>query len=635
MDKHTLIGFLLIIGIMVGFSYFNRPSEEELERQRQIQDSIRTEQAQAQAMAEAELQAAEQQQINQQSDSVNQELLVGKLGDFAQFSQGEAKGFTLENDLIKVTVSNKGGAVQSVEVKDYTTNSGKPLILFDQTDSEQNMTLITTNNRVVDTKELYFKASYLNDSTLEMSLPMAEGALRFTYTLPQSSYMLGFKIKADNMSQYLSQRENGLDMEWDMMIRQQERGRKFENRYSGLYYKFLEDDVENLETEKDDSQKLTNKVKWIGFKDQFFSSIIIADGDGYFTSTDLESSMLSDGIDGNGTRYLKHCNSRMVVNFDPSGVEDTELQYFFGPNQYKILKGIDNDKEDSEELQLVDILPLGWGIFGWVNKYLIIPIFNFLGKFLVNYGLIIFLLTLIIKVILLPFTYKSYMSTAKMRVLRPQIDEITSKIPEDKSMERQQATMSLYRSAGVSPMGGCLPMLLQMPILFAMFTFFPACIELRQQGFLWADDLSTYDSILSWDTYIPIISSIYGNHVSLFCLLMCITNIVYTHITMRDQPGNNQMPAMKWMMYLMPIMFLFIFNDYAAGLSYYYLVSLLITIGQTYLFRLFVDDKKVLAKLEENKKKPKKKSGFMERLEKMQKEQMAQQREMAKKRAKR
>ncbi len=634
MDKHTLIGFLLIIGIMVGFSYLNRPSEEELERQRQIQDSIRTEQAERQAIAEAELKAAESQQIQQLTDSVSNDLSVKKLGDFAQFAQGEYKGFILENDLIKVTVSNKGGCVQSVEVKDYTTSNGKPLILFDDTDSEQNMTLVTTNNRVIDTKDLYFHASYVNDSTLEMSLPMDSGAFVLTYTLPQGSYMLDFNIKANNMSAYLSQRENGLDMEWDMMIRQQERGRKFENRYSGLYYKFVEDDVENLETEKDDSQKLTNRVKWIGFKDQFFSSIIIAGGESFFSSTDLESSMLSDVADNNGTRYLKHCNSHMVVNFDPTGAESTELQYFFGPNQYKTLKAIDEGKDGVDELQLVDILPLGWGIFGWVNKYLIIPIFNFLGRFLVSYGLIIFLLTLIIKVILLPFTFKSYMSTAKMRVLRPQIDEITSKIPEDKAMERQQATMSLYRSAGVSPMGGCLPMLLQMPILFAMFTFFPACIELRQQGFLWADDLSTYDSIFSWDSYIPIISSIYGNHVSLFCLLMCITNIVYTHITMRDQPGNNQMPAMKWMMYLMPVMFLFIFNDYAAGLSYYYLVSLLITIGQTYLFRLFVDDKKVLAKLEENKKKPKKKSGFMERLEKMQKEQMAQQRAMAKKRGK-
>jgi YidC/Oxa1 family membrane protein insertase len=224
------------------------------------------------------------------------------------------------------------------------------------------------------------------------------------------------------------------------------------------------------------------------------------------------------------------------------------------------------------------------------------------------------------------------MSTAKMRVLRPQIEEINARIPEDKAMERQQATMALYRSSGVSPMGGCLPMLLQMPILFAMFTFFPSCIELRQQAFLWADDLSAYDSILSWDTYIPIISSIYGNHVSLFCLLMCITNIIYTYINMKDQPGNNQMPMMKYMMYFMPIMFLFIFNDYAAGLSYYYLVSLLITIGQTFLFRLFVDDEKLLQKIEANKKKPQKKSGFMARLEKMQREQLAMQREQAKKR---
>ena len=280
-------------------------------------------------------------------------------------------------------------------------------------------------------------------------------------------------------------------------------------------------------------------------------------------------------------------------------------------------KGVESD----QKLGLQEIIPLGWSLFRWVSRFLIIPMFNFFGTFISNYGIIILLMTIVIKLILLPFTYKSYMSTAKMRVLKPQIDEINAKIPADKAMERQQATMALYKRVGVSPMSGCLPMLLQMPILFAMFSFFPAAIELRQQSFLWAQDLSSYDAIFSWDAYIPLITPYFGNHISLFCLLMTITNVVYTKLNMANQMGGQQMAAMKWMMYLMPFMFMFMFNDYASGLSYYYFISLLITIGQTYLFRLFVDEEKLLKKLEAKKQKPAKKSGFMARLEEAQRQQ--------------
>ncbi|MCQ2351752.1 MAG: membrane protein insertase YidC [Paludibacteraceae bacterium] len=629
MDKNTVIGFLLILAIMVGFSYFTRPSEEELEKQRAAQDSIRAVHAEQEAQREIEYEEAERLAL--QKDSAREASMVGAYGEFGQFVSGEDKDYTIENELLKVTVSAKGGAVTSVEVKDYTNADDQPLILFDKSDSYQSITLVTATNKVVETKDLYFTATQKGDSILEMSLPFESGAITYTYRMHPNSYLVDYDIKAVGLEKYLSQRENGLDMEFDVRLRQQERGRKFENRYSGLYYKFLEDDVENLETEKDDAKKLTNKVKWIGFKDQFFSTVLISRGESNFTSVDLTSEVEPD-VWTNSQKYLKSLDSKLLMTFDPSGAKATTLQYFFGPNQYKILRSFDHDAVEGEQLELDEMLPLGWAIFGWCNKYLIIPIFNWLGNYFVSYGLIIFLLTLIIKLILLPFTFKSYMSTAKMRVLRPQIEELTAKYPAGKETERSQATMELYRKAGVNPMGGCLPMLLQMPILFAMFTFFPSCIELRHQAFLWADDLSAYDSIVSWDTYIPIISSIYGNHVSLFCLLMCITNIVYSYLNMKDQPTNSQMPAMKWMMYLMPVMFLFIFNDYAAGLSYYYLVSLLITIGQTFLFRLFVNDEKVLAQLEKNKKKPQKKSGFMARLEQMQKQQQAMAREQAKKR---
>lgn len=619
MDKNTIIGFVLILAIIVGFSWYSRPSEEELARQRAYRDSIAA--IEAREPAQEIRQYMDPAEASAASDSLR---TADEMGAFAPFAQGTDTAFVLDNGLIRADISTKGARVSRVELKQYKAYGDSQLILFDEKDAEYGFTLLTANNRVVDSKDLYFVGTQLNDSTLMFTLPVAGGSeFQIFYVLPSNSYMMDVYVNALNMKDYLSQRSAGLDLQWSMRIKQQEKGRKFENRYSGVYYKYLGDDVENLSNEESDAEQLSNRVKWIGFKDQFFSSVLIADD--YFGGVALESEMLP-----NSSPYLKSCKAEMTVGFDPSGGERTHLRVFFGPNQYKILHAFDDDVPSEERLDMDDMLPLGWSLFGWINKYLIIPIFNFLGQYIDNYGIIILLLTIIIKLILLPFTFKSYMSSAKMRVLRPQIEEINQKYPPEKAMERQQATMALYNRAGVSPMGGCLPMLLQLPILYAMFSFFPACIELRQQPFLWADDLSAYDAILSWDVNIPIISSIYGNHVSLFCLLMCVTNIIYTYINMKDQPSNAQMPMMKWMMYLMPIMFLFIFNDYAAGLSYYYLVSLLITILQTYIFRWSVNDQKVLAKLNANQNKPRKKSKFMERMEQMQKEQQQYQRELAK-----
>ena len=316
----------------------------------------------------------------------------------------------------------------------------------------------------------------------------------------------------------------------------------------------------------------------------------------------------------------------MAVGFDPAGNQPTGFRFFFGPNRYKILSGYDKGVPGDEKLYLRDLIPLGWTIFGWVNRFMIIPMFNLFSTFIGSFGLIILLMTVVIKIVLFPMTYKSYVSSAKMRVLKPEIDEINARIPADKAMERQKATMELYNKVGVSPMSGCLPMLLQMPILFAMFSFFPSAIELRQQSFLWAQDLSAYDSILSWNAYIPLVTPYFGNHISLFCLLMTISSIISTKLTMSQTPTASDQPGagmMKWMMYLMPLMFMFMFNNYASGLSYYYFLSTLITIGQTYIIRATVDDKKLLAQLHAkgSKAKPKNKSGFMERLEKMQREQ--------------
>ena len=622
MDKNTIIGFALILAILVGFSWWTKPSEEEIARQQAYNDSIAA--VQAQKAVEQEI-MFQQTIIDQEAANANQAF---DYGVFTPFSQGENQKVVLENEELKLTLNTKGGNITEVELKNYKNYDKNPLILFEEQDVNQYFTLVTANNRVVESSNLYFTPSMLNDSTLAMSITLETGeTLSQVYSL--DGFMVNYNIESKGMNNVLSPRMNTVDMVWNLNMRQQERSKKFEGRYSALYYKYYDDEVENLSENGSDAEKLIGKVKWVACKDQFFSSVLIAED--YFTNVEIESNV-SEPVN-----YLKDCKTQLSFNYDASGAQPTNLKFYFGPNSYQDLKDYDdNAKTSADKLHLEELVPLGWGIFGWVNKYLVIPIFNLLGSFIANYGLVIFLLTLIIKLLILPLTYKSYMSTAKMRVLRPQIEEINKRIPEDKPMERQQATMALYRKVGVSPMGGCLPMLLQMPVLFALFVFFPVAIELRQQGFLWADDLSSYDSIFSWDVYIPFISSYYGNHISLFCLLMAIANIISTKISTDAQSaGSQQMPAMKWMMYLMPIMFLFFFNDYASGLTYYYLVSTLLTLLQTLIFRLSINDEKILHKLNTYKPKEKKKSGFMARLEQMQKEQMAKQREQIKKQQRR
>ena len=626
MDKNTIIGFSLILALLVGYSWYTKPTEEQIKAQQAYNDSIYQIQAEQAALREMEF-----AQAQAYADSINK----GKQADYGAFNAltiGEEKYYTIENDSLLVTLSNKGGSIVSVQLKGYLTSDKEPLVLFDQSDAKTQFTLITNNNRIVESDNLYFNATQVSDSSITMALQMdSTSALFLNYDLHKDTYLVNMSMEAVGMDKYLSPQMTSLDWSWDMKIRKQERSKKFEGRYSGLYYKFYDDEVENLSNDADDREDLSNRIHWIACKDQFFSTVFIAE-ESFFTNTQVESAISKE------SNYLKDCKILASSDLcDPRGNDVTHFTYYFGPNSYQLLSALDDNVENSEyHYDLEEMIPLGWGIFGWVNKYLIIPIFNFLGSFISNYGLVIFLLTLIVKLILLPFTYKSYMSTAKMRVLRPEIEKINAKIPEDKPMERQQATMALYRKVGVSPMGGCLPMLLQMPILFALFVFFPAAIELRQQGFLWADDLSSYDSIFSWTTYIPFISTYYGNHVSLFCLLMAITNIISTKISMDSQAsGQQQMPMMKWMMYLMPLMFLFFFNDYASGLCYYYLISTLLTLLQTFIFRLSINDEKLLAKLKANSGKPQKKSGFMARLEQMQKEQMARQREMLKQQQKR
>ncbi|MDR1344210.1 MAG: membrane protein insertase YidC [Tannerellaceae bacterium] len=620
MDKNTIIGFVLIGLVLLLFTWLNKPTPEQIEARR-AQDSIaRVEQARH--LEEIRLQderiAAEVEIDNDMPDSVLMAERESAFGVFASSMEGTEEFVILENDRLEVRISNKGGQVSYARLKDYTTHDSLPLILFEGDESKIDFTLITATNRVVNTAGLYFTPLIGNDpNTVTMRLNAgSEGYLDFIYSLDADDYMLHYTIRGQGLNGILSPGTNALDMKWDQLIRQQEKGRKYEDQYTGLYYKFVADDVENLSVSGNRSERIQNRLRWIAYKDKFFSTILISD-DG-FESTTLDSRQLASGA------YLKRFNTITSLPFDLQGREATSLRYYFGPNQYSQLKSYDKDASSGEQLDMEKLVPLGASVFRWMNQYFILPIFDFLGRHISNMGLVIFLLTLIVKVILFPLTYKGYMSSAKMRVLRPQVEALNAKYPgQDKALDRQRATMDLYSRAGASPMSGCLPMLLQMPILIALYMLFPASIELRHQSFLWAQDLSAYDAVISWSAYIPIVSPYFGNHISLFCLLMVIVNIVYAKFNMEmTNTGQQQMPGMKFMMiYMMPLMLLVFLNQSASGLSYYYFISTLITIIQTLSFRYIINEEKLLAKLEANKKKPSKKSGFMKRLEDMQKQQ--------------
>ena len=635
MDKNTWIGFALIAAIIVGFSFLNRPSQEELAERKRVQDSIALVQAAEWEAQQQSAQIAEQLQAAQNANTPTPELLAEQIanlyGPFAPATQGKEGFVTLENSKIKIAIDRRGGRIAKVELKEYKAygDSVNPLCLFQNDESSLNFTLLTNTTRILATRDLYFSevSQITNEEgstvlTMRLNTNIEDCYLDFVYTLPADDYMVGMSMQPHNMQFALAPNMASIEMQWNQLIPQQEKGRKFEEKYAQLQYMFVGGDIEKLSEVKADRQKESARIKWIGYKDQFFSTVMIAE-DGF------ESSEMESAIAGAHTRYIKEYKTKASLPFDITGKKTSDIRYYFGPNHYNTLKAYDKNVENAEKLHLNELVPLGWKIVAWINQILVIPMFDLFTSWGLHIGIVILLMTLVIKLIILPFVFASYKSSAKMRVLKPQLDEINAKYPPEKMQERQQATMALYQKAGVSPMSGCLPMLFQFPVVMAMFWFLPTAIELRGQSLFWADDLSTYDAIITWNTHIPI----FGTHLSLFCLLMTIVNIVYTHITMQQQAGGQEMKMMKWMMYLMPLMFLFIFNDYAAGLSYYYFVSLLMTILQTMIFRWAIDDKKVLAQMEANAKKKgtQKKSGFAARLEAMQREQQRLAREQAKK----
>ena len=475
------------------------------------------------------------------------------------------------------------------------------------------------------TADLYFTPRVLNDSTVLMALEFGPDTYwGIRYTLPRGeSYVVKMDVVQKNMAPVAQSNNRNMIFSWNQDLKRQEKGRMFEERNSALYYKYAGGSVENLKEAKDDTKEREAKIKWIGFKNQFFSSVMVMNK-GSFNSADFKSTIMTE------KDYLKNFAAEAKISdYDWNKENPVSLSLFLGPNLYPLLSDLDHQMDVDEDLKLTRMIPLGWNIFRWINTGVVIPVFNFLSKFISNYGIIILLLTIFIKLVLFPLTYKSYRSQAVMRILAPQIQALNEKYPgTENAMTRQQKTMALYNSAGANPMSGCLPLLLQMPILFAMFSFFPSCIELRGQSFLWAHDLSAPDAIISWTGDIPLVTKYFGNHISLFCLLMTGTNIIYTYLNSQSQ--SNTMPGMKLMMYLMPVMFMIFFNNYAAALSYYYFLSLLITIIQTYSFRFIIKEEDVRKKMAENAKKPKKKSKFMQRMEEMQRQQQQMLREQQK-----
>jgi len=625
MDKNTIIGALLIGAVLIGFTLFQQSSP-------QPQATPTADTTQVVALSQSALRAtgtgADGCTIDHPEDSVS---VVGPVLPAYQQERPE-QTVVLKNKKLTLKLSNKGASPVEATLADYTDQQKKPVQLFRQGDATLNLPLRTLENKIVNTSTAYFDVISQSDSAAVLRMQIDSVAyLDFAYTLRPDDYRVGLTITGHELRRLLPVNMTTQDVEWRQRMPQQEQSWKFEGQYSGIYYHFPKGDVERLETSSESTEEIKESLQWVAFKDKYFSSVLINQRTGF------QNNKLTLKAEDEGSGYVRSCS--LVASFPMSVKEEVTqvpLTFIFGPNDYELLQRYDAElSQNDAPLQLDHLVYLGMSVFRWINKYLIIPIVTFLSGFLSNWGIIILLMTLIIKMLLWPFTHKSYLSQAKMRVLKPQIDEINAKYPgkdQEAMMKRQTETMNLYRSAGASPMSGCLPMLLQMPFLIALYMYFPTSILLRGQSFLWAQDLSTYDAIISWDFNIPLISSFLGNHLSLFCVLMTVTNVIYTRYTMSQSPSSAEgMAGMKMMPYIMSIMFFFIFNQNASALSYYYFVSTLITILQYLAFRWTLNEEKLLHELEENKKKPRKKSKWMQRLEEAQRLQQEQQRKAQKK----
>ena len=614
MDKNTIIGFVLIAAVLIGFSWYTQPSAEEVAQQR-MQDSI---------TAVAQKNAAAQQGMAEKArrDAAAAQAKADTTAAFYGAMTGTAKDVVLKNSKLELTLSTKGGTVGKAVIKDFKDRNGnKDVTLFDAGDQSLKFMLAGKDMNIV-TDELFFTPSGVTDTTVTMTADAGNGkSLALTYTLGKD-YMLHVSMRVTGMNGLFAPNCNSMDVEWTDKCRQQEKGFTFENRYATLTYHLTDGGTDYLsETKSFTDEEIEDAIDWVAFKNQFFSAVMIA-------GNDLGANAKMTSIpQEKGSGYLKQYGAKMKTFFDPTGKQPTELEFYYGPNDFRLLQRVEEESTFGKDLELQRLVYLGWPLFRIINRWFTLYVFDWLTGFNINMGIVLILITMLLKFITFPLVKKSYMSSAKMRVLKPKLDEATKQYdkPEDQ-MQKQQAMMAMYSKYGVSPLSGCLPMLIQMPIWIAMFNFVPNAIQLRGESFLWISDLSTYDPIWEWNTNIWLI----GDHLSLTCILFCLSNVLYSMMTMRQQRDQmvgqqaEQMKMMQWMMYLMPVMFFFMFNDYSAGLNFYYFVSLFFSAAIMWTLRKTTDDKKLLAMLEkrykENQSNPKKMSGLAARLEAMQKQ---------------
>ncbi|MCF8346265.1 MAG: membrane protein insertase YidC [Bacteroidales bacterium] len=613
MDRNSIVGIVLIGVILIGYSLITKPAREaQMEAIRRSDSLARIEQMRRQEQQQVQDYGAEVMDTpdNASRDSVMSSQKQRNYGVFVGALEGEEDFFTLENDLITVEFSTLGGRPYSATLKDYTTYDSLPVVLFDGDSSKFDLQFFADNRRI-NTGELYFvpgtrRNQVVTDGSksLTMRLDIVDGAyIEYIYTLYPGKYMMDYDIRLVGLEQF---RTDNMTYLYEIYFPSTEKGFQNENNYTTLYYRYKDGDIEkfNMRSKKTiQEETATTQLEWIAYKHQFFSTVFIA-------KDNFESGYLMNERFDEPGKYVRHFSSEIDMPYARSHDQTMSMAFYFGPNHHTTLKKY-------EDWKLENLVTVGGSVIRWLNEFVIIPIFNWLNRYITNYGIIILLLTLILKTALFPLTYKSYKSQAVMRVLKPQVDEIGEKFPKkEDAMKKQQATMDLYKKAGANPLGGCLPMLLQMPILYAMFRFFPASIELRGESFLWAKDLSTYDSILDLPFEIPM----YGDHVSLFTLLMTVTTMLSMRINNQTQ-STSAMPGMKTMMYIMPVMFMVILNNFSAALTYYYFLANVITLGQNFLFKQFTDEEKILKKINAKKAKPKKKSKWQARLEEMTKQQ--------------
>lgn len=634
MNKNNIIGFLLIAVVLIGFSWYNQPSAEE-QRAAFVQDSIAK--AKHAEMEKASKAAAAKRQTNAKA-----KVEADSTALFYSALKGQAKKIVLKNEKVELTLNTKGATVEKAVIKGYVGHNlqvkdgsadAKDVTLFDGNDQSLKFMLEAKEANII-TSDLYFTPSNVTDKSVTMTAVADEGkTLTLTYTLGDD-YMLHMSLQANGMAGLFSPNYNKMDVDWSDKARQQERGFMFENRYTTLTYHNVEGGTDYLNegSEKID-EKIEESIDWVSFKNQFFSAIIVAkdnfEKDAFMTSIPQEK----------GSGYLKQFQAKMKTAFDPTGKKASEFEFYFGPNDFQILKNTEKESTFGKDLEFQKLVYLGWPIIRWINRFFTLYVFDWLSN-VFPMGIVLILITLLLKLITYPMVKKSYMSSAKMRVLKPKLEAATAQYnkPEDQ-MQKQQAMMAEYAKYGVSPLSGCLPMLIQMPVWVAMFNFVPNAIQLRGEKFLWMNDLSTFDPIIEWNTNIWLI----GDHLSLTCILFCVANLLYSCMTMRQQRDQmvgqqaEQMKMMQWMMYLMPLMFFFMFNDYSAGLNFYYFISLFFSAAIMWTLRKTTDDEKLLAILEkryqENKNNPKKASGLMARMQALQEMQRKQQEEMMRKQA--